>query len=143
MSFLSRACAIHSRQRMQDVSPVVLAFVADHLTSVDELQLLLTCMHTRDRWWDARTAARELGITENAARRALDHLAAHNLFDLRVTGDVRYQYRPGTPELGAAAQAVADAYRANPVALINRVAATPRRSIRDFADAFRIRKDDR
>jgi hypothetical protein len=127
---------------MHDVSPLVLAFVADHLRSVDELQLLLTCMHSGDRWWDAGMAARELGVSENAARRALDHLASRNLFDLRVTGDVRYQYRPGTPELAAAAQALSDAYRLNPVAIINRVAAAPRRSIRDFADAFRIRKDD-
>ena len=127
---------------MHDVPPIVLAFVGDFLTSVTELQLLLTCMQSGDRWWDARSAAREMGISESAARRALDRLAARNLFDLRVTGDVRYQFRPGTPELAAAAQALAEAYRANPVAIINRVAPSTPQSLRDFADAFRIRKDD-
>ena len=128
---------------MHDVPPLVLAFVADHLTSVDELQLLLTCMQSGDRWWDARSAARELGVSETAARRALDRLAAHNLFDLKVTGDVRYQVRPGTAELAAAAQALLEAYRRNPVGIINGLASSPRRRLRDFADAFRIRKDDR
>lgn len=128
---------------MLELPATVLAFVESHLRSVDELQLLITCMHSGDRWWDAAGAARELGISETTARRALDHLAAHNLFDLRVTGAVRYQFRPGTPELAEAAHGLAAAYRANPVAVINRVAAAPRRSVRDFADAFRIRKDDR
>lgn len=127
---------------MPELPSLVMEFVADHLRSLDELQLLMTSMEAADRWWDADTASRELGITRTAARRALDHLAAHNLFDIRVTGDVRYQFRPGTAELYDAALACADAYRANPVAVINLVTAAPRRSVRDFADAFRIRQDD-
>jgi hypothetical protein len=127
---------------MHDVPSIVLAFVGDYLTSVTELQLLLTCMQSGDRWWDARSAAREMGISETAARRALDRLVARNLFDIKVTGDVRYQFRPGTPDLAACAQALAEAYRANPVSIINRLAPSTRQSLRDFADAFRIRKDD-
>jgi hypothetical protein len=36
-----------------------------------------------------------------------------------------------------------ETYRANPAAVINLVAGAPGRSVRDFADAFRVRKDDR
>ena len=127
---------------MHELPPVVLTFVSDHVRSLEELQLLMTCMHAGDRWWDASSVARELGISVPEARRALDHLASRNLFDIRITGDVRYQFRPGTPELTEAAQACADAYRINPVAVIRLVSGPARRSIRDFADAFRIRKDD-
>jgi predicted ArsR family transcriptional regulator len=127
---------------MHDLPAVVLAFVADHLRNIDELQLLTLCMHSGDRWWDADSVSHELGISRTAARRALDHLASRNLMDIRVTGDVRYQFRPGTEGLLAAAVAVSEAYRTRPAALINLVASGSRRSIRDFADAFRIRKDD-
>jgi hypothetical protein len=128
---------------MHELSPLVLGFVADHLRSLEELQLLMTCMTSSDRWWDAGAVSRELGVTPTRARYALDHLASRNLLDIRVTGDVRYQFRPGTPELAEAAQAVASAYRRNPVALVGLLSGGgSRRSIRDFADAFRIRKDD-
>jgi hypothetical protein len=126
----------------QPVSPVVLAFMADHIRSLEELQLLMAVIQSPDRWWDAAAATRELGITTTSARRALDHLAAHNLLDIRITGDVRYQYRPGTDDLRAAARATEEAYRSNPLALAQLVTGTARRGIRDFADAFRIRRDD-
>jgi DNA-binding IclR family transcriptional regulator len=127
---------------MRELPLRVLAFVDAHLRSIDELQVLITCILAGDRWWDAGTIARELGLPPAAARRALERLAAHNLLDIRVTGEVRYQFHPGTAELAADARAVCEAYRANPVPLINRLTGAPRRSIRDFADAFRLRKDD-
>lgn len=128
---------------MHDFPPLVRAFMADHIRNLDELQLLITCMYAEDRWWDATAVGRELGISTLAARHALDHLASRNLFDIRITGDVRYRFHPGTEELLDAARVVAETYRANPAGVINLVAGAPRRSVRDFADAFRIRKDDR
>jgi hypothetical protein len=128
---------------MRDLPPLVRAFMTDHIRNLDELQLLITCLYTEDRWWDATAVARELGLSPVAARHALDHLASRNLFDIRITGDVRYRFRPGTAELSEAARVLAETYRANPAAVINLVAGAPGRSVRDFADAFRVRKDDR
>ena len=71
----------------------------------------------------------------------MDHLAAHNLLDIRITADVRYRFRPGTEDLQTAAREFADQYRTRPLPLLELVSGT-RRSIRDFADAFRIRRDD-
>jgi hypothetical protein len=125
-----------------ELPPLVLEFVASHIRSLEELQLLMAVMQAPDRWWDARTAARELVLREQVARHALDHLATRNLLDIRITGDVRYQFRPGTDELRAATLAVEEAYRANQLALVQLVAGATRKSIRDFADAFRIRRND-
>jgi hypothetical protein len=120
----------------------VLAFVADHIRSLEELQLFLALIQSPERWWDASTAARELGIDRVAAGRALDALAAHNLLDIRITGDVRYQFRPGTEALRAAALATEEAYRMNPLAVAQPVTTSGKRGLRDFADAFRIRRND-
>ena len=124
------------------ISPPVLAFVADHVRSLEELQVLIAVVQMPDRWWDATSAARELGIAAPAARRALDALAGRNLLDIRITGDVRYQFRPGTDALRAAAIATEDAYRTNPLGVVQLVTQTGKRGLRDFADAFRIRRDD-
>jgi hypothetical protein len=120
----------------------VLEFVADHLRSLEELQLLMAVIHAPDRWWDAQTAARELVMPAKTARRALDHLAAGNLLDIRITGDVRYRFRPGTEALLEAANACVTAYASDPQALVELVAKPSTGRARDFADAFRIRRDD-
>jgi hypothetical protein len=120
----------------------VAAFVSAHVETLERLELLLLMMQSRDRWWDASTVSRQLGYDAEAARRALDHLAAHNLLAIRVTADVRYQYQPGEPRLADTAAMFAEAFRINPLAVLQLVTAPERRSIRDFADAFRIRRDD-
>jgi len=71
-------------------APSVVAFVTDHVRTLAELQLLIAIIQSDDRWWDASAAARESGLSLQEARRARDHFGAHNLLDIRITGDVRY-----------------------------------------------------
>jgi len=123
------------------VSRTVAAFIAAHARTLSELQLLMAIIHAEDRVWDAVGAARECGMAEAEARAALEHLAARNLLDIRIGRDLRYQFRPGTPELREAAHAAAEAYRLRPLD-VARLVQPDRRSVRDFADAFRIRHDD-
>lgn len=127
---------------MSNLQPEVVAFATTYTRSLDDLQVLMACLEARDRWWDAGGMARHLSIGLSAARHALDRLAGRNLLDIRVTGDVRYQFNPGTPELESAALACASAYHAHPVAVVQLVAGESRRPLRDFADAFRFRDDD-
>lgn len=126
----------------QELAPAVLAFLSDHIGNLEQLHLLLRFVQSPDRWWDVPTAVRELGLGHQEAQQTLDHLARHNLLDIRTTGDVRYRFRPGTEALQAAALAVAEAFRQQPLAVMNAITGGDRRSIRDFADAFRIRRDD-
>ena len=95
--------------------PVPIArFAATHLGSLEALRVLAICVEQRDRWHDAPGIARTLGMARGAARNALDHLARNNLLDIRITGDLRYRFRPGTSELESQALALVDAYRRNP-----------------------------
>jgi len=121
-------------------APSVVAFVTDHVRTLAELQLLIAIIQSDDRWWDASAAARESGLSLQEARRALDHFGAHNLLDIRITGDVRYQYRPGTSGLREGAEACAAAYRTRPLDLAQLVTGPSASSVRDFADAFRVRR---
>ena len=127
---------------MPRIPPTVAAFVSAHVRTLDELQLLMAIVQSPDRWWDAETAARELGMPVAEARAALDHFGAHNLLDIKISGNLRYQFSPGTAELREAANAAAEAYRRWPLDVAKVVAPTAPRSITDFADAFRIRRDD-
>ena len=110
---------------------------------MDELELLVALVEAPLRWWDPVVVSKDLGTTAARARTMLDRFAAANLLDIRVTDDVRYQFRPGTTELHEGACALASAYRARPAAIIQRLTDAAPRSVRDFADAFRIRRHGR
>jgi hypothetical protein len=127
-----------------DVTPLVLLFLADHITTLEQFQVLIRLVQDEDRWWDAAAIAGELGLRERPARAALDHLAKHNLLDIRITGAVRYQFHPGTDQLRAAAEACADEFRRKPLQVLAAVSGSGQgqKSLRDFANAFRIRRDD-
>ena len=124
------------------IAPDVSAFLAAHLSNLEQFQLLLHLMQTEDRWWDANAVARELGISPADAHAALDHLAKHNLLDIRITADVRYQFRPGTAELLTGVRACVEEFRRAPLEVLAAVTRGAPKSVRDFADAFRIRRDD-
>src|SRR4051812_42435691 len=128
----------------QPLAPAVAAFIAEYIGSIEELELLMLLVLSSGRWWDAGSTSRELGLDVRRARGGLDALTSRNLLDIRVTEDVRYQFRPGTPDLEASALALADAFRRNPAAVVQVIVRAGPRSVRDFADAFRIRlRDDR
>src|SRR5436190_1453997 len=126
---------------MDTLHAEIVTFIKSYVRSLDDLEVLMLCVDAGDRWWDAAGIARATGLKEGAARRALDQLTRGNLLDIRITGDVRYAFSPGTAALRDAAVACAAAYRSRPVAVITCVTAAPR-GLRDFADAFRIRRDD-
>ena len=112
------------------------------LRSGEALQVLMLLVQSPERWWDAAAVRRETGLSQGVAGRLLHQLASANLLDIRVTGDVRYQFAPGTPELRAEALAVCDLYFRTPWLIVSALPGVNRRSLADFADAFRIRRDD-
>ena len=92
------------------------------------------------RWWDAGSAGRALGVNPGTTHRDLERLATRNLLAVNLGNDVSYRFEPVSPSLGATSEAFAAAYRNNPRALFRLVAERQNRTMRDFADAFRIRR---
>jgi hypothetical protein len=125
----------------REISPGVMRFIAEHVDTLEKLELLKLMTDSEGRWWDAASAAEALGMTTGAARQLLERFAAQNLLEIRVTGDVRYRFQPGDPRLEASAREFANAYRTNRLGILRLVTKSPD-SLRDFADAFRIRRDD-
>ena len=119
----------------------VAAFLATYIASAAELQLLVALIDGPDRWWDSVSASREIGLPVSLMSGMLDRFAKANLLDIRVTDAVRYRLRPGTPELEQDLAGLREAWRFHPAAVMQVVAQSARRSIRDFADAFRFKRD--
>jgi hypothetical protein len=125
------------------IAPTARQFIESHVTSLDELEVLIAVVEAPSRWWDPGLVAHETGVSRHAAQAILERFAARNLLDIRITAEVRYQFRPGTEELEQGAIAVISAYHTAPRAVIRLVTERGRHSLRDFADAFRFRDHDR
>ena len=112
---------------MAALTPAIAEFLTQHITSVDELEILMLLVQASTRWFDATMITRQLGLSRERAQSALDALAVQNLLDIRVSGDVRYQFRPGRPDLEQAALAVAEAYRRRSAIIIQVVSVAAHR----------------
>ena len=120
--------------------PDLSSFIAEHAISVDEVEVIGAMTDAPERWWDARLIGGVLGIPVSTARGLLDHLARLNLFDIRFTNEIRYQFHPGTHELAVVVALLVATYRADRDTIVRAIATPATRGVRDFADAFRFRK---
>lgn len=92
----------------------VAQFAVDHLRSIGDLHVLVTCARSCGRWWDGAALGRELQMSAHEAHEVLEHLAQRNLLDVQVTGEVRYRFQPGNQRLSEAARQFLEAFSRQP-----------------------------
>jgi hypothetical protein len=122
--------------------PTVVSFVERYIPTPEHFDCLLWLIRFQHRWWDPSSLAHELSLSPPVARRILEDFAAANLLAIKITDEVRYQFNPGDEGLRASAGAFSDIAIAMPRAVMRLVTDRNVRGIRDFAKAFRVRRDD-
>lgn len=123
---------------MADLPQQVRAFVADHINSVEQLEVLLLLARDGSRAWTVEEVASELVTTPHSVAIRLDDLRQHRLL---VTEDEAYRYEPSSSEARAAVNELAAIYPKRRVSVINLIFSTPDDRLRSFSDAFRLRRD--
>ena len=112
--------------------------IAQHFQSAAEVETLLLLF--RDpRGWDASGVARELRFDPDHAAAILARLSRRGL--LREEGR-SYCFDPRDPEEAQAVAKLAELYPTYRVAVVSMIYGRPTGPIRDFSDAFRVRRDD-
>ena len=124
------------------VPAVVKEFIADHINSVEQLEVLLLLHRRREATWGAAEVGRELRIDQSWAAAQLEDLSTRGLLARTQAAAPLYQYGPATPALEQAVGALAATYAERRVTVISLIFAKPNDNIRTFADAFRFRKDE-
>jgi hypothetical protein len=112
-------------------------FIAKHIISVAQLEVLLLLRAAADKAWTSDEVARALVTQSEAAAGWLEDLTEHGL--ARKEG-ARYGYAPSTPEDDRTIDALAESYANYRVAVISLIFARPSERITRFADAFRFRR---
>jgi hypothetical protein len=115
----------------------VRGFIASHIVSVAQLDVLLLLRAAADKEWTAPEVARALVTQPEAAGGWLEDLRQRGFASER---EGRYRYTPANAELDRLVDALAESYANYRVAVIGLIFARPSERITSFADAFRIRK---
>jgi hypothetical protein len=118
-------------------------FIAEHLNSVEQLEVLLLLHDRPSEEWTAATVARQLYIDPTSAGRRLADWHARGLLSVSEAADPAYRFAPRSNELRQAARDLASTYAERRVTVTNLIFSKPTDHISVFADAFRIRpKED-
>jgi DNA-binding IclR family transcriptional regulator len=112
-------------------------FIASHIVSVAQLEVLLLLRAAADKEWTADEVSRALVTQRDAAAGWLENLRERGL--ARQEGD-RYRYAPSSGELDRTIDSLAESYANYRVAVISLIFARPSERITSLADAFRIRR---
>jgi hypothetical protein len=112
-------------------------FIASHIVSVAQLEVLLLLRAAADKEWTADEVARALVTQPEASAGWLENLAAH---ELAAGREGRYRYDPPSAEVERTVDALAESYATYRVAVISLIFARPSERVTSLADAFRLRR---
>lgn len=122
------------------ISPRVLKFIAEKIDSVAELETLLIMSDDEHRPWSVREIAARLYTEAPKADRILEALARRELISAEGES-ARFRFSPAHSDDRKAFAEVADAYRRNLVAITTYIHSKASGSVKEFARAFDLKKD--
>jgi hypothetical protein len=121
----------------QALTPAVRALINAAIDSVAQLEILLLLRREPGRAWSPESVAAELRMGAPGMRAQLEALRARGL--AQAPTDATYRFNAGSEHAGAAGE-LAEVYAASPVAVITAIYSKPAPDLRNFADAFRLRR---
>jgi len=110
-------------------------WIRGHISSVEQLDLLLLLDQDRARFWSVGIAAAALRLSPPAVRAAAEGLAARNFLEVRFGEDVLYRLDPGSTDLGTLVERVVDAGRRNRAEAVRALGLSPTAPATARADA--------
>ena len=123
------------------IAPEVRAFIAAHIESVVQLEILLLLHGAAGASHSAADLSTQLRIDPAWAEAQLADLCTRGLLRCAEGPPATYQFAAKDPSVAEAVDALAKAYADRRVSVISLIFSKPIDKIRSFADAFRIRRN--
>lgn len=124
-----------------DIPALVLEFISKRIDTVTQLESLLIMSAEEDRTWTAEEIAARTYVTTASAAAVLNQLHRRQLVAITADGK-RYQYRPASDDVRRAVAETATAYRTHLIPLATFIHSKASTSVKEFARAFSLKKDD-
>jgi len=122
------------------IEPDVRRFIAIHITSVAQLELLLLLRDHPENYWSCEDVAKQLYVSAEVTASLLVRMESQQLLRAAENQPLRFKYAPASAQLEQAVTGVADLYQQRRVTVISLIYSEPIDKLRSFADAFRLRK---
>jgi DNA-binding IclR family transcriptional regulator len=125
-----------------DIPAKVHNLISEHIRSIAQLELLLMLRREPERKWSVEEVAKALYTAVSMTEPLLETLRSSGF--VAATGETpeRYQYAPRSAEMGQAVADLDGLYQERRVTIINLIYSAPTEKLRNFADAFRIRRKE-
>jgi hypothetical protein len=114
-------------------------FILREMDSVPHLEALLLLWNSRPRQWSAADMSAALYVDEDLGLDILQNLARRQLATRAEDG--LYAYHSASPERDALLHQLELQYRSNLIRITRMIHAKASPGVREFADAFRFKKD--
>jgi len=118
----------------------ILRFIAKYIRSIAHLEILLFLFENRERSWPVEELSRAMRTNDPMAARQLAELASIIEEDKNHWGS--FKFTTGSSQAFEIVQRLSELYRSRRMAVINAIYPQSNASIRSFADAFKLKKDD-
>jgi hypothetical protein len=116
-------------------------FILKNIDSVAQLEALLLLRANPQQAWDVQAVAKRLYITEQEASPLLASLCDQGLVGCGGEPN-QYTYQPASADLTRLVDQLAEVYAKHLVPVTHLIHSKPRTRMQEFADAFRLRKDE-
>lgn len=113
-------------------------FIADHIPSVERLEILLLLFENRSRRWLLNELEEHIRSSRESVAQNVTALTAARLVTVESGARDTYQYDTGAADADAIVTELAASYRTRRVAVIEQIYAERRDTIRSFSDAFKL-----
>jgi hypothetical protein len=117
-------------------------FILKYIDSIAQLEALLLLRMNAGQAWCVDDVAQRLYISEKDAAPLLMALGSSGLVVAEEREPICFRYAPETQPLEEMVTRVAEVYSKHLVPVTNLVHAKPRTRIQEFADAFKLKRDD-
>jgi hypothetical protein len=117
----------------------VARFLAAHVRSLEQLEILLLLAASPERVWTADSVN---AVVRSSAASAAERLAELRALGLLAVDDSKaYRYAPPNRDVSAAVEELAHFYKERRVKIVEMIYAPPSDPVRGFADAFKLKKE--
>jgi hypothetical protein len=129
---------------ISELPPNVKEFLQKRISSVHQLEVLLLLHRYPERHWFAREVGQELYTHPVSAKDEMTRLKNMGFLTSVAEGvDEEYWYLPQSEYLAEIASGLAESYRSHRLKVIDAIFSHSQENLRQFSDAFRLRKEDR
>lgn len=113
-------------------------FLTEMIESIAHLEVLLMLLSRPEKKFSAEEVSRELRSNTHSATNQLEQLTSKGLLKQE---NALFQYSPSSEEIDLKVKELYDVYKKMPVAVVTAIYEKPQDKLKDFSNAFKLKKD--